>query len=281
VLTLQNTAEPFEARRSACDTLLAASKSEGSCAVLCSAGAIHSVFATVKGPGEPLALIKTALALLSNLYKFDSKLVSVVARLQVRCPPSGVPAVAAGVAVPAPRGASAPPPPPPLRLLTRAVLVPRCRAASPRCLMRCAIRLRRKTRRCCWRSSIPLPTSPPAHRTRSCSRKRTGSPCFSGASSRTSRTRSSCCRRYRCACLWPYLFRSGDWPDCGATTPKIEQATLTANQAQNLSQSRGDEAGVWCKHTHIGRVPLTMQTCPALAQSRRRGRGVVQAHPRR
>ena len=82
--TLQNAAEPLETRRIALDALLSASRQETACSALCSAGAVHSAFVAIKASqGEPPVLIESALSLLSNLSKFDSKLVSVVARLQV------------------------------------------------------------------------------------------------------------------------------------------------------------------------------------------------------
>jgi len=89
-VTLQSITEPYDARKAACDALLAASCSDSSCSVLCSVGAIHSAFVAVKTAGELPALLKSALALLCNLSKFDSKLVSVVARLQVLRPLSAL-----------------------------------------------------------------------------------------------------------------------------------------------------------------------------------------------
>ena len=104
VAVLQNTAESSEARTQACEAVLALSKSDVTCvplhrashacaarshtaaprrcAVLCSVGGIHAVVNAVKGTGESSAFLKSAALALSNLYRFDQKLVSVVVRLQ-------------------------------------------------------------------------------------------------------------------------------------------------------------------------------------------------------
>ena len=52
------------------------------CAVLCSVGGIHAVVSAVKGTGESCGFLRSAALALSNLYRFDQKLVSVVVRLQ-------------------------------------------------------------------------------------------------------------------------------------------------------------------------------------------------------
>tara|TARA_B110001452_G_scaffold69193_1_gene55820 strand:- start:358 stop:1053 length:696 start_codon:yes stop_codon:yes gene_type:complete len=82
VAVLQSPSEASEARCSACEAVLNLSKSDVTCAVLCSVGGIHAVVNAVKGTGESSAFLKAAAATLSNLYRFDQKLVSVVVRLQ-------------------------------------------------------------------------------------------------------------------------------------------------------------------------------------------------------
>ena len=79
---LQNASESVAARTAACDAVLELSKSEGSCAVLCSVGGIHAVVSALRGPERSPAMLKAALTTLSNLYRFDPKLVSIIARLQ-------------------------------------------------------------------------------------------------------------------------------------------------------------------------------------------------------
>ena len=79
---LQNGSESIAARTAACDAVLELSKSEGSCAVLCSVGGIHAVVSALRGPERSPAMLKAALTTLSNLYRFDPKLVSIIARLQ-------------------------------------------------------------------------------------------------------------------------------------------------------------------------------------------------------
>ena len=56
--TLQNTAESIEARCTACDQILALTKSDADCAVLCSAGGIHAVINAMKSATECEALLK-------------------------------------------------------------------------------------------------------------------------------------------------------------------------------------------------------------------------------
>ena len=82
--TLQNAAESVEARCAACDAVLALTKSDSACAVLCSAGGIHAVINALKGASECEALLKGTVLTLRNLYRFDSKLTSIVVRLQER-----------------------------------------------------------------------------------------------------------------------------------------------------------------------------------------------------
>ena len=80
--TLQNTAESDVARSSACDQILAYTKSDTSCSVLCSAGGIHAVINALKSATDNEALLKGTVLTLRNLYRFDSKLTSIVVRLQ-------------------------------------------------------------------------------------------------------------------------------------------------------------------------------------------------------
>ena len=80
--TLQNTAESTENRLAACDAVLACTKSDAACAILCSAGGIHAVINALKTATENEALLKGTVLTLRNLYRFDSKLTSIVVRLQ-------------------------------------------------------------------------------------------------------------------------------------------------------------------------------------------------------
>ena len=80
--TLQNIAESIEARCAACETVLLHTKSDAACAVLCSAGGIHAVINALKGATECEPLLKLTVLTLRNLYRFDSKLTSIVVRLQ-------------------------------------------------------------------------------------------------------------------------------------------------------------------------------------------------------
>merc|ERR1719502_1642317 len=80
--TLQNTAESAEARCMACEAVLLLTKADCTCAVLCSVGGIHAVVNAVKAADDNALLLKYAVQALSNLYRFDPKLVSVVVRLQ-------------------------------------------------------------------------------------------------------------------------------------------------------------------------------------------------------
>lgn len=80
--TLQNSAESIEARCAACDQLLALTKNDASCAVLCSAGGIHAVINAMKSALDCEPLLKGTLLTLHNLYRFDAKLTSIVVRLQ-------------------------------------------------------------------------------------------------------------------------------------------------------------------------------------------------------
>ena len=50
--------------------------------MLCSVGGIHAVVSAVKATGESSGFLRSAAQALSNLYRFDQKLVSVVVRLQ-------------------------------------------------------------------------------------------------------------------------------------------------------------------------------------------------------
>lgn len=182
-VTLQNVAEPYDARKAACDALLAASRSESSCTILCSAGAIHSVFVAIKTPGEPPALLRSALALLCNLNKFDSKLVSVVARLQVLrlahwqalLPFHLVGTTGLRRAAPSDRARDLAHPPHSLRAGWPACSTP---SAS---ISRCPARTQRSSAHCCTRSA----TSAPRRRTPSSWPGRTGRPCCWAACSRT------------------------------------------------------------------------------------------------
>ena len=81
VAVLQNTGDS-EARASACESVLLLTKADATCAVLCSVGGIHAVVSAVKGTGESCGFLRSAALALSNLYRFDQKLVSVVVRLQ-------------------------------------------------------------------------------------------------------------------------------------------------------------------------------------------------------
>ena len=80
--TLQSTSESTEARCAACDAVLALTKSDAACAVLCSAGGIHAVINALKGATDCEPLLKGTVLTLRNLYRFDSKLTSIVVRLQ-------------------------------------------------------------------------------------------------------------------------------------------------------------------------------------------------------
>ena len=85
VAVLQSASEPSDARCSACEAVLHLTRSDVACAVLCSVGGVHAVVNAVKGgAGEGAAFLKAAAGALSNLYRFDQKLVSVVVRLQAR-----------------------------------------------------------------------------------------------------------------------------------------------------------------------------------------------------
>ena len=76
-------AESTEARCAACDAVLALTKSDAACArVLCSAGGIHAVINALKGATDCEPLLKGTVLTLRNLYRFDSKLTSIVVRLQ-------------------------------------------------------------------------------------------------------------------------------------------------------------------------------------------------------
>ena len=79
---LQNSNETMEARIAACDAILALTRNEGTCASLCAVGGIHAVINALKSAQDSVALVKGAVHALCNLYKFDSKLTSVVVRLQ-------------------------------------------------------------------------------------------------------------------------------------------------------------------------------------------------------
>ena len=81
VAALQSTSDS-EARASACESVLLLTKADATCAVLCSVGGIHAVVSAVKGTGESGSFLRSAAQALSNLYRFDQKLVSVVVRLQ-------------------------------------------------------------------------------------------------------------------------------------------------------------------------------------------------------
>ena len=80
--TLQNMAETTEARCAACDAVLTLTKSDAACAVLCSAGGIHAVINALKSATDSEPLLKATVLTLRNLYRFDSKLTSIVVRLQ-------------------------------------------------------------------------------------------------------------------------------------------------------------------------------------------------------
>ena len=68
-------AESSEARCAACDAVLALTKSDAACAVLCSAGGIHAVINALKGATDCEPLLKGTVLTLRNLYRFDSKLI--------------------------------------------------------------------------------------------------------------------------------------------------------------------------------------------------------------
>lgn len=70
--TLQNPAESVEARCAACDAVLALTKSDSACAVLCSAGGIHAVINAMKNAIDYEPLLKGTVLVLRNLYRFDS-----------------------------------------------------------------------------------------------------------------------------------------------------------------------------------------------------------------
>ena len=80
--TLQDMGQSIEARCAACDAILALTKSDAACAILCSAGGIHAVINALKGAVENEGLLKGTVLTLRNLYRFDSKLTSIVVRLQ-------------------------------------------------------------------------------------------------------------------------------------------------------------------------------------------------------
>ena len=80
--TLQNTSESTDARCAACEQVLNLTKSDAACAVLCSAGGIHAVINALKSATDCEPLLKGTVLTLRNLYRFDSKLVSIVVRLQ-------------------------------------------------------------------------------------------------------------------------------------------------------------------------------------------------------
>ena len=80
--SLQNMAESTESRCAACDQILALTKSDAACAVLCSAGGIHAVINAMKSATDCEPLLKGTVLTLHNLYRFDSKLTSIVVRLQ-------------------------------------------------------------------------------------------------------------------------------------------------------------------------------------------------------
>lgn len=82
VSVLQNVNESIEVRCAVCDAVLALTKQESSCSTLCGVGGVHAVINTLKNAGDCPALVKGAVQILCNLYRFDSKLMSVVVRLQ-------------------------------------------------------------------------------------------------------------------------------------------------------------------------------------------------------
>ena len=80
--TLQNPAESTEARCAACDAVLQLSKVDSTCGVIASAGGIHAVINALKSAADCEPLLKGTVLTLRNLYRFDSKLTSIVVRLQ-------------------------------------------------------------------------------------------------------------------------------------------------------------------------------------------------------
>lgn len=80
--TLQTTSESLEARCAACDVLLQMSKNDSTCATLCSVGGIHAVVNALKNAVGCAPLLKALVRILHNFHRFDSKLTSIVVRLQ-------------------------------------------------------------------------------------------------------------------------------------------------------------------------------------------------------
>ncbi|KAJ1630844.1 hypothetical protein T492DRAFT_75307 [Pavlovales sp. CCMP2436] len=69
-------------RVAAAESMLQLSKSEQGCAMLCSAGGLHSLFLTLKERDVPPDVLRLCCKTLCKLYAFDGKTVAVVARLQ-------------------------------------------------------------------------------------------------------------------------------------------------------------------------------------------------------
>ena len=82
VSVMQNVNEALDARCAACEAVLALTKTESTCSALCGVGGIHAVINTLKSAGDCIPLVKGAVQTLGALYRFDSKLTSVVVRLQ-------------------------------------------------------------------------------------------------------------------------------------------------------------------------------------------------------
>ena len=79
---LQNPSESADTRVAACESVLNLTKSEGTCSALCAVGGIHAVINALKSAGGSVPLLRCAVQALCNLYRFDSKLTTVVVRLQ-------------------------------------------------------------------------------------------------------------------------------------------------------------------------------------------------------
>ena len=82
VATLQSPAESIEARCAACDAVIQLTKMDSACSMICSAGGVHAVINTIKAAADCEPLLKGAVLALRNLHRFDSKLTSIVVRLQ-------------------------------------------------------------------------------------------------------------------------------------------------------------------------------------------------------
>lgn len=79
---LQNANESMESRLAACDAVVALTRNESTCGSLCAAGGIHAIINALKTSQDSPTLVKGTVQALCNIYKFDSKLTSVVMRLQ-------------------------------------------------------------------------------------------------------------------------------------------------------------------------------------------------------